>query len=68
MPIVASELMNRVRREYLEMPGLLLTTGQASRLWNLDESVCQALLSALVREKFLYETPSRAFLRCSGGY
>ncbi|MEO8678329.1 MAG: hypothetical protein ABI665_04740 [Vicinamibacterales bacterium] len=67
MTNVASELLNRVKQEYLEMPGLLLTTRQASRLWNLDADVCQALLSALVHQKFLAETRAGAYLRCGGG-
>lgn len=63
MTTVATELLNRARQEYLEMPGLVLTSRQASRLWNLDAVVCQALLSALVREAFLAETEGGAYLR-----
>jgi hypothetical protein len=61
------ELLNRVKQEYLEMPGLVLTTRQASRLWQLDVHVCDALFSALVQENFLSETPAGAFLRRSSG-
>ena len=64
---VASDLINRVKQEYLEMPGLLLTTRQASRLWNLDADVCQALLSSLVHQKFLSETRTGAYLRSNTG-
>ena len=67
MITVANELLNRVKQEYLEMPGLVLTSRQASRLWNLDAVVCQALLSALVHEAFLSETPSGAYLRRGSG-
>jgi hypothetical protein len=63
---VATDLLNRVKQEYLEMPGLLLTARQAGRLWNLDASVCQALLSTLVHEKFLSQTLGGAYLRCGG--
>ena len=38
----------RVRGEYLEMPGLRLTSDQARRLWRLDETACVAILGALV--------------------
>jgi hypothetical protein len=65
MSIVAGNLLNRARQEYLEMPGLLLTTRQASRLWNLDAAVCEALLSTLVLEEFLSRTGSGAYLRRS---
>ena len=36
MLMLANELLNRAKHEYLEMPGLVLTSRQASRLWNLD--------------------------------
>lgn len=66
MSAVAGNLLNRARQEYLEMPGLLLTTRQASRLWNLDAAVCEALLSTLVLEEFLSRTGNGAYLRRSG--
>jgi len=61
--ITAAELLNRAKQEYLEMPGLVLTTGQASRLWGLDPGVCEALLARLVREDFLSQTRGGAYLR-----
>jgi hypothetical protein len=64
MTNVAKELLNRAKQDYLEMPGLLLTTRQASRLWNLDAGVCQAVLATLVHDKFLSETSGGAYLRC----
>ena len=42
-----------IRAEYLEMPGLHLTAGQVQRLWGLDASLCEALLTALVDGRFL---------------
>ena len=46
-------LVNRVRGEYLEMPGLRLTLPQAQRLFGLDPSACAMVLEKLTREKFL---------------
>ena len=46
----------RIRAEYLEMPGLHLTTHQVQRLWGLDESTCMMLLAELEAEKFLRRT------------
>jgi hypothetical protein len=43
----------RVRSEYLEMPGLRLTTDQAGRLLGLDPAVCARLLAHLVSSGFL---------------
>ena len=61
------DLVTRIRMEYLEMPGLVLTSGQARRLWNVTPEVCDAILSTLVREEFLTETRWGAFLRRGGG-
>ena len=61
--VTVAQLLERAKQEYLEMPGLMLTTHQASRLWGLDLGMCEALLSALVHEKFLSQTNSGAYLR-----
>jgi hypothetical protein len=47
------DLIRRVRGEYLEMPGLRLTSAQASRLWGLDSRTCQKLLHKLLDAQFL---------------
>lgn len=49
--------------EYLEMPGLVLTVEQASRLWNLDRTVCRQVLAELVAERFLAQAGAGMFLR-----
>jgi hypothetical protein len=54
--------MERVRSEYAEMPGLCLTRAQAQRLWGLDSSTCDAVLTALVDAGYLRAT-ARGFLR-----
>ena len=55
--------LRRVRGEYIEMPGLRLTSAQAQRLWGLDRAACDALLGALVDAKFLFRTRDGAFVR-----
>ena len=57
------DVLRRVRGEYIEMPGLRLTTAQAQRLWGLDRASCDALLDALVDAKFLSKTRDGAFVR-----
>jgi hypothetical protein len=57
------DVLQRVQGEYIEMPGLRLTTAQAQRLWNLDRAACDALLGALVDAKFLFRTRDGAFVR-----
>ena len=57
------EVIRRVQGEYIEMPGLRLTSAQAQRLWGLDRAACDALLGALVDAKFLFRTRDGAFVR-----
>ena len=56
------DVLRRVRGEYLEMPGLRLTPQQARRLWRLDERACDAVLGALVQDRFLARTRDGAFV------
>ena len=58
-----SELLGRIRGEYLEMPGLHLTLAQAQRLWGLDRAVCEKALEALEESHFLRRTMRGAFIR-----
>ncbi len=59
-------LVERVRCEFLEMPGLRLTMPQAARLWGLDQPSCEAVVDALVRCEFLQRTASGAVARVDG--
>ena len=65
MPVNQSveDLIQRVRAEYLEMPGLHLTDAQARRLWALDKSICQRLLHSLLDAQFLTRTPDGRYCR-----
>ena len=56
--------LQRIQRDFLEMPGLCLTSRQAQRLWNLDALICDALLRALVDVRFLVEADGMYI--CSG--
>jgi hypothetical protein len=60
------EVVQRIRGEFLEMPGLRLTRAQARRLWRLDETACDAVLGALVDAHFLARTRDGAFVRRDG--
>jgi len=55
-----------VRAEYLEVPGLDLTSDQAQRLWGLDRAACDRLLAALVESRFLRRTRDNRYLRADG--
>jgi hypothetical protein len=56
-------LLQRVRGEFFEMPGLRLTEAQARRLWGIEPDVCATLLQALVDVKFLIRTAEGIFVR-----
>lgn len=56
-------VLDRVRGEYLEMPGLRLTQAQAQRLWGLDALTCGRILSILLQTGFLRETHDGSFAR-----
>jgi hypothetical protein len=58
-------LLERVRGEYLEMPGLRLTPRQAQRLWGLDELRCHVVFSELIDRRFLTRASDGAFIRTS---
>jgi len=57
------KLVQRVRSEFLEMPGLRLTPAQAARLWHLDSGLCQQVIDSLVGCEFLRWTATGAVVR-----
>lgn len=59
-------LVQRVRSEFLEMPGLRLTPQQAARLWQLDSSHCEQIIELLVGSAFLRWTSSGALVKAEG--
>jgi hypothetical protein len=63
-PIQSSTLIERVRAEFLEMPGMQLTLAQASRLFGLDAAACQYVIDTLVKASFLRWTPAGMIARC----
>ena len=56
-------LVDRVRSEFIEMPGLRLTPAQAARLWGMDQSSCHTVISTLVSTAFLRWTPTGMVVR-----
>jgi hypothetical protein len=56
-------LLQRVREQYREMPGLTLTKPQATLLFGVAPSVCAAMLRALVMENFLSRSGDGLFVQ-----
>ena len=48
----SERLLERIRAEYLEMPGLCLTSEQVQRLCGVERTICQLVLDSLVDAKF----------------
>jgi hypothetical protein len=61
--MLLDQLLQRIRREYEELPGLRLTRWQAQRLWRLDPAECELVLRTLVRSTFLSESRDGTFAR-----
>jgi hypothetical protein len=58
-------LVERIRAEYIEQPGLRLTEAQASRLWRLDEPTTRHALHALTGASFLHCSEDGRYARPS---
>jgi hypothetical protein len=58
----------RVRAEYLEMPGLNLTLDQVQRLCGIERPMCRTVLDGLVEERFLCVKPNGAYARAFEGF
>ncbi len=56
-------LVHRVRGEFLEMPGLMLTLPQAQRLWGMERELCGRVVTTLIGSAFLRRTPSGVIMR-----
>jgi hypothetical protein len=56
-------LVERVRGEFNEMPGLHLTEAQAARLWGVEPAACRRVVEALLDDQFLRRTPAGRIVR-----
>ena len=61
------DAVQRIRAEYLEMPGLRLKAEQVQRLCAVERSVCQKVLDTLVDGKFLYRRADGRYGRVLDG-
>lgn len=48
-----TRLLNRIRREFQDHPGIALTLPEARRLWSLEEQAGSDAFDALLAEGFL---------------
>jgi hypothetical protein len=59
--------IDRLRAEFLEMPGLRLTAPQVQRLCGVERTMCTAALNALVDAKFLHMSADGTYARLTEG-
>jgi hypothetical protein len=60
--------LERLRAEFLEMPGLRLTAEQVHRFCGVERADCVSALDELVRENFLSEKPDGTYARATDGH
>jgi hypothetical protein len=56
-------LIEQLRAEYAEMPGLSVTLPQAQRLWATDRTTCEAAFDHLISRRVLRKTTRGRFVR-----
>lgn len=61
------DVVNRLRAEFLEMPGLRLASGRVQRLCGVEQTLCQRGLDVLVEMKFLYVKSDGVYARTTDG-
>jgi hypothetical protein len=61
------QLLERIRAEYLEMPGLMLRAVQVQRLCGIEQTMCALVLTTLVETKFLRLTLAGTYARMTDG-
>lgn len=60
---VTPHILQRIKSEYIEMPGLTLRPEQVQRLCGVDGASCQTVLEALVESGFLSKRSDGAYGR-----
>jgi hypothetical protein len=61
------QLLDRIRGEYLEMPGLRLRAEQVQRLCGVERTMCQMVLDTLVETNFLCVKSDGTYARLMEG-
>jgi hypothetical protein len=60
-------VLERLRAEYLEMPGMKLRIEQVQRLCGIEQTMCKLILDALVMAGFLCMKSDGTYVRLTEG-
>jgi hypothetical protein len=60
-------ILERIRAEFLEMPGLRLNAAQVQRLCGVEPTICQTVLDVMVEVKFLRMNSDGTYARLADG-
>lgn len=60
-------VLERLRAEYLEMPGMKLRIEQVQRLCGIEQTMCKLVLEALVKANFLSLKSDGTYVRLTEG-
>jgi hypothetical protein len=63
----SQQVLERLRAEYLEMPGLRLKPEQVERLCGIERTMCQIVLDSLVDARFLCAKSDGSYARLTDG-
>ena len=57
------DVLSRVKGEYNEMPGMCVTRMQAQRLWGLDSTTCELVLTTLIERGVVRRTSRGMYVK-----
>ena len=61
---ILRDVLNRVEGECNEMPGMFVTRPQAQRLWGLDSTTCELVLTTLIERGVVRRTARGMYVKC----
>lgn len=64
---IDQRVLERLRAEYLEMPGMKLRIEQIQRLCGIEHTMCKLVLDALVKANFLCIRTDGTYVRLTEG-
>lgn len=61
--MTVESVTQRVRAEFEEMPGLVLTEHQAAKLFGIEQTMCRDVINQLIHASYLRKTRSGTITR-----